>query len=57
VDVRFIMNPDWRERVVLREPSPSFAASGLQRGDKCLILRHQPGDQVMIPLRKLGHTP
>lgn len=56
VDVRFIMNPDWRERVVLRDSSPSFAASGLQRGDKCLILRHQPGDQVVIPLRKTGDT-
>ena len=51
VDVRFIQTPNWRERVVLRDETTPFAGSGLERGDKCILLRHRAGAKVIIPLR------
>lgn len=52
VDVKFVQNPDWRERIVLRDPKATFADSGLKRGDKAIVLRRQTGDKVLIPIQQ-----
>ena len=39
-------------RIVLRDKAVPFAQSGLHPGDKAFVVRHRPGDRVIIPLAK-----
>ena len=50
VDLATGENP-YEEKILLRDKNVPFAASGLKPGDKAILIRHQPGDKVVIPVR------
>lgn len=48
-DLVFAGTSGARQRIVLHPDEPTFAESGLQPEDRAVLIRHLPGDRVIIP--------